>query len=88
MAKTSRKKPKKPYPSFPLTAHPNGQCCKKILGKVRFFGVWGDPDAALEHYHRIAADLHAGRKPASADDGEPTVKELATSIWPTRSAAS
>ena len=76
MTKTSRKKPKKPYPSFPLTAHPNGQWCKKILGKVHFFGVWADPDAALEHYHRMAADLHAGREPASVDDVELTVKEL------------
>jgi hypothetical protein len=76
MAKSKRSKPKKPYPSFPLTAHPNGQWCKKILGKVHFFGVWADPDAALEHYHKIAADLHAGREPAPADDGELTIKDL------------
>lgn len=76
MTKTSCKKPKKPYPSFPLIAHPNGQWCKKILGKVHFFGVWADPDAALEHYHKIAGDLHVGREPTSADDGELTVKEL------------
>jgi hypothetical protein len=36
-----------PRASFPLTAHPNGQWCKKIRGKVHFFGVWLDPDAAL-----------------------------------------
>lgn len=56
-------KPKQPYPSFPLTAHPNGQWCKKIRGKVHFFGVWADPDAAHQAYLASAADLHAGRLP-------------------------
>ncbi len=62
MAQTKpSKKPAKPYPGFPLTAHPNGQWCKKIRGRVHFFGVWADPMAALGHYNRQAADLHAGR---------------------------
>ena len=77
MAKSKHIKPNKPYPSFPLTAHLNGQWCKKIRGKVHFFGVWADPDAALEHYHEIAADLHAGRAPSpSVTSTELTVKEL------------
>jgi hypothetical protein len=64
MSKTvSRKKPSKPYKSFPLTAHNNGQWCKKIRGKVHFFGVWADPQAALEKYLKVAADLHSGRQP-------------------------
>ena len=81
MANTNRKpKPNKPYPGFPLTAHPNGQWCKKIRSKIRFFGVWADPMAALEHYNRQAADLHAGRQPRPSDSGEtPTVKDLANS---------
>ena len=58
MADPRRKKPAKPRASFPLTAHPNGQWCKKIRGKVHFFGVWSDPDAALAAYLRVAADLH------------------------------
>lgn len=33
----SKQKPSKPYPSFPLTAHLNGQWCKKIRGRVHFF---------------------------------------------------
>lgn len=76
MAKRPRRKPSKPFPSFPLTAHPNGQWCKKILGKLHFFGVWADPDAAHQNYLRIAEDLHAGRDPSPAAEGEFTVKEL------------
>jgi integrase len=76
MAKALRRKPGKPHPSFPLTAHPNGQWCKKIRSKVHFFGVWSDPDAALAHYLRVAADLHAGREPVSVSSPEFTVKEM------------
>jgi len=76
MAATKRK-PKKPYPSFPLTAHPHGQWCKKIRGKLHFFGVWVDPNAAIECYHAVAADLHAGRTPnlTTRAGEEPTVKD-------------
>jgi hypothetical protein len=34
--------PALPYPDFPLSAHPNGQSCKKINGKLYYFGVWAD----------------------------------------------
>jgi hypothetical protein len=72
-------KPRKPYPSFPLTAHNNGQWCKKIRSKVHFFGVWADPQAALDNYLRVAADLHAGRKPRESSLVGPgvTVKDVA-----------
>jgi integrase len=73
-----RRKPAKPYPSFPLTPHNNGQWCKKIRDKVHFFGVWEDPDAALQNYLRVAEDLHAGRQPRAttlSEDGV-TVKEV------------
>jgi len=72
-----RRKPAKPYSSFPLTAHNNGQWCKKIRGRVHFFGVWSDPEAALQRYLEVAADLHAGRTPnqtVSADGC--TVKDV------------
>jgi integrase len=59
------KKPSKPYRSFPLTAHNNGQWCKKIHGRVLFFGVWADPQAAFDDYLRRADDLHAGRRPST-----------------------
>lgn len=54
-------KPNKPYPAFPLTAHPSGQWCKKIRGKVHYFGT--DAYAALEKYNQEANFLHAGQEP-------------------------
>ncbi len=69
-------KPAKPYPAFPLTAHPAGQWCKKIRGKLHYFGPWGDPDAALNRYLEQREALHAGRKPRPDVDAL-TVKTLA-----------
>jgi hypothetical protein len=40
----ARSKPVKPYPQFPLTAHPAGYWCKKIRGKLHYFGPWEDAD--------------------------------------------
>lgn len=56
-------KPKKPYEDFPLWAHPNGQWCRKIGGKPRYFGVWSDPQAALERYLKDKDHLFAGLEP-------------------------
>ena len=39
--KRKQAKPKKSYPSFPLTAHNNGQWCKKIRGKIHLLGGLG-----------------------------------------------
>jgi hypothetical protein len=61
---TRARKPQKlqkPYPEFPLTAHPAGYWCKKILGKLHYFGPWDDPDAALAKYLGQKDALHAGR---------------------------
>jgi integrase len=68
-------KPSKPYPEFPLTAHPAGYWCKKIRGKVHYFGKWDDPDGALENYQKQKDALHAGRKP-KPDQEALTVQEL------------
>lgn len=46
-----RKKPNKPSASFPLTPHNNGRWCKKIKGKLHYFGTWEDPDGALAEYN-------------------------------------
>src|SRR6516162_8974449 len=56
-------KPAKPSPDFPLTAHPAGVWCKKIRGKLYYFGPWDDPDGALDNYLRQRDDLFAGRTP-------------------------
>lgn len=68
-------KPAKPNPQFPLTAHPAGQWCKKIRGKIHYFGPWADPDGALERYNRDKDALHEGRKPR-ADTDAVTVKVI------------
>lgn len=67
MSKNTRTPPEKPYPEFPLFAHLSGQWCKKIKGKMRYFGVWADPDAALKTYLDEVDDLHAGRDPSRTD---------------------
>lgn len=53
--------PGKPYKSFPLTPHRNGQFCKKIRGKIFYFGPMSDPPAALQRYHEHCDGLHAGK---------------------------
>src|SRR6202035_293511 len=68
-------KPAKPYPEYPLTAHPAGYWCKKIRGKIHYFGPWSDPDGALAKYLEQKDALHAGRKPRQ-DTEALTVKEV------------
>src|SRR5258707_15642015 len=72
-------KPNKPYPEFPLTAHPAGYWCKKIRGKMHYFGPWSDPDAALAKYLEQKDALHAGRK-IRPDANAPTVKDVANAF--------
>jgi integrase len=70
-------KPEKPYPDFPLTAHPNGTWCKKIRGRLHYFGPWNDWQAALDKYLNERDDLQAGRVPRSQEQAaEPTLRDL------------
>lgn len=60
-------RPNKPYDGFPLTANGNGQWSKKINGRVHYFGVWDDPQAALNLFQEQRDDLYAGRTPGIGD---------------------
>ena len=67
----------KPYPAFPLTPHPSGQFCKKIRGKLFYFGSVADSEAALERYHRHCQGLHSGQTTRIGCADELTVARLA-----------
>jgi integrase len=52
-----------PKTKFPLTLHRTGQYCKKILGRIVYFGK--NADAALQRYLDERDYLYAGRTPPS-----------------------
>lgn len=56
-------KPKKPSKTFPLTPHNNGRWCKKIKGKLHYFGTWEDSDGALREYLDKKDYILAGSEP-------------------------
>ena len=80
----TKSQPKKPYRYFPLTPHPTGCWCKKIRGKIWYFGSWDDPEGALEkhldqkfrkpYFKELALNEHCSpvmRGPDSYSLGEP-----------------
>ena len=75
MATTARKRPSKPSRDFPLFAHRNGQWCKKVKGKLCYFGTFdAGPDKALKKWLEQRDDLLAGRVPRTKG-GQLTVKD-------------
>jgi integrase len=78
-------KPAKPRPDFPLFPHASGQWAKKIRGRLHYFGVWADPDAAEASYNEQAEALHNGRTP-EPDPEDLTIKGLCNSFLNDRKA--
>lgn len=60
--KSQRFKPDKPSPDFPLYAHGSGKWAKRVDGKVRYFGSWGDPDSALAAYLEWQDEHNSSKK--------------------------
>lgn len=75
MAKT-RQKPDKPRDDFPLSPASNGQWCKKVKGKIYYFGVWSNPEAAENEYLRQKEYLQAGRLPPRKEQTGVTMNRL------------
>ena len=60
---------------FPLTRHPTGQYCKKIKGKIRYFGT--DKKKALERYLAQATYLHGSQSlMQKASNGKMPLRQL------------
>src|SRR5262245_26031700 len=86
MAHSKRRRPNhqaaKPHPDFPLTAHPTRRWCKKVRGKIHFFGKiipndGGDSaQAALDKWLDEKDALLAGRTPRAEPTGL-TIREMA-----------
>ena len=83
---TKSARPRKPHPDHPLFAHPNGQWAKKVRGKIHFFGVWRDSDAALKKWNKDKDALLSGMTPRSRDaDGKHTIADLCNRFLTTKS---
>ncbi len=76
-------KPKKPHADFPLFPHRNGQWAKKVRQKIYYFGLWSDPEAALNKWLEQKDDLLAGRKPRPRQGGT-TIRDLANRFLETK----
>ena len=71
--KTSKRKTRSD--KFPLTLHPTGQYCKKIKGKIYYFG--SDKKQALEKYLDQATYLHGHQENLQKPtDDNMTLKQL------------
>src|SRR5580704_2389810 len=70
IARRPNKSPK-PYAGFPLTPHRGtGRWCKKIRGRIHYFGKLDSPEVALERFNREWPYLKDGRTPPPIDTGD------------------
>ncbi len=75
MVKSNSKKRKTRSDKFPLSLHPTGQYCKKIKGKLYYFGT--DKQKALLRYMEQALALHTGKTPKpDSPGGDINIKTL------------
>ncbi len=75
-----KQKAAKPWPDFPLTLHPSGRWCKKVRGKIWYFGKVGDRQAAVDaeaKWNAEKEDLYAGRVPRDRLPEGVTLRDLA-----------
>jgi integrase len=75
MLKSNKKSRKTRSDKFPMTLHKTGQYCKKIKGKLFYFGV--DKKKALQSYLEQASYLHSGKPPVNNDTKSVSIKTLA-----------
>jgi hypothetical protein len=76
-------RPEKPHKDFPLFPSGNGLWCKKILGKLHYFGSWRDDPKgvrALERWLGEKDELLAGRMPRGRKTGVATLSLLVNSF--------
>jgi integrase len=70
-----------------LTAHPSGRWCKKVRGRIHYFGPISDPDAALSVWLSQKDDLLAGRVPREERPEAVTLHKLANAFLSHKQAA-
>lgn len=61
-------RPEKPYPEYPLSVHASGKWCKKVRGRIYYFGAWDDPIRALNEWLAAKDHLIAGVDPKQKSD--------------------
>jgi len=78
MNKPRQIKPSKPYADFPMGWHRSGYWCKRILGKLYYFGDRGDVTGktALADFNRRSPYLFAGQDPDDFLSDGYTLKKL------------
>ncbi|MEO1525948.1 MAG: site-specific integrase [Planctomycetota bacterium] len=78
--KSDAQKPSKPYSDYPLSAHPCGQWCKKIYGRIYYFGPWDQPEEAKAEYLRRLSSITGSQD----DDREVTIRQLCNQFLNTK----